>query len=433
MKFFFATVPNRNYLRLLKEEGVKSILIAASSIRSFEQLRELVDMTEGMDIFLDSGVARLLWLSAEGDKDYGAELLDWYLRLIEFIRKELKGKIWGLANFDADNVLGKERIDELNEKVFFPLLDEGFRVIFGWHSVRPFEEIEEWVRRGVNYIGLSGFESGVEGRATIGFAPEYTSYLRELKVKVHMYGVFEPDFLLRFDFDSADSSTWSTPVRYGVLSIFVDNRFITLGGGEGKKVVRQKYRQLFVKYGVDPDKIVADDEEECLRLSVRSFLAMEEYLNRKNEVVPVSLDESEIKILEGVNVVDPTAVFLCDRCFLKQRCPFYREGERCKLKFRPDIKDSNDLKEMLMSVIKFQAERVVRALMFEAIDGGLPSEITGTEIDRFMEVLKTCKLILGAKEEVVIKAEGGKGIKLLQELFGIKKDESDSSDVRRDG
>jgi hypothetical protein len=426
MKFFFAIGGKRKEVELLKECGVKNILVSANSLKSFSELENIVAIADDMDIFVDSGVATLLGFT--GSKDAGLyveELLDWYIRLVSFIRKELKGKIWCVANFDADLLLGNEKIDKINEEIFFPMVEEGFRVVFGWHKSRTINDIEKWIERGVNYIGISGFEGkeAISGQISLGGIENYVSLLTKKGIKVHAYGVSKMDTLLRYNFYSADSSTWSMPVRYGALQIFDNGRFISLSGGEDKWK-RQQYRPLFIKYGLDPDKIIDDDPEECLKLSILSFLKMEAFLNRREQSSSVPKSKEEIQVLDmELGVVDPTAVFLCDRCFLRERCPFYEENGKCKLKFRPDIKDGKGLRELLMNVIKLQAERIMRGLMFEAIDGGLPSKVISEEIDRLMDVLRVCKSILGGKEEVVIKAEGGKGIQLLQELFGIKKEE----------
>lgn len=136
----------------------------------------------------------------------------------------------------------------------------------------------------------------------------------------------------------------------------------------------------------------------------------------------------------------------CDTCYKSGDCPEYKAGHVCafdKVFKKFDTRNLDDLVDAMQSMAGFNLERMQRAMIFETMDGGMPTpEVTGL-IDQNMRLLEKIrdlnahspKAILSQKK--IIKEDGSQEVHtemnvnpsqggILSKLFAM--DESSNKD-----
>ncbi len=132
---------------------------------------------------------------------------------------------------------------------------------------------------------------------------------------------------------------------------------------------------------------------------------------RKNNIVPVRASDG--KFLKGQKKVRrPKDIYSskyprinCDTCYKSGDCPEYRAGFVCafdKMFKRFDTRNSEDVMDAMSSMINHNLERLQRAMMFEIMDGGMPTvEVTGL-IDQNAKLLEKFQQIKQTNAQTVL-------------------------------
>lgn len=132
---------------------------------------------------------------------------------------------------------------------------------------------------------------------------------------------------------------------------------------------------------------------------------------RKNNIVPVRASDG--KFLKGQKKVRrPKDIYSskyprinCTTCYKSGDCPEYRDGYVCafdKMFKRFDTRNSEDVMDAMSSMINHNLERLQRAMMFEIMDGGMPTvEVTGL-IDQNAKLLEKFQQIKQTNAQTVL-------------------------------
>lgn len=86
----------------------------------------------------------------------------------------------------------------------------------------------------------------------------------------------------------------------------------------------------------------------------------------------------------------------CDTCYAAQKCPKYKAGYACaynKIFEKFDTRDMGDIIQAMQGIANFSLARLQRSMMFEVMDGGIPTANTSNLINQSMSVLNNLKSI----------------------------------------
>lgn len=137
-------------------------------------------------------------------------------------------------------------------------------------------------------------------------------------------------------------------------------------------------------FHVCPTCMQGDDEVETCRGNYLTFIyerPQEVYdsgfmlpIVKKRECGLIAVNEAH-----GIGVA-------CDRCYMSMKCPKYQKGYECAYDWGANAPRSTQ--DFFEFIIQTQYERVKRASVFEAIDGGVPDTILSGEMDRLQKYIE---------------------------------------------
>lgn len=176
------------------------------------------------DFILDSGA--FTFMNAKKQHD-----VDWYEyaeRYADFVRSHNIEKYFEL---DIDRIIGLPETTALREHI---------ERIVGWPSIPVWHETrdkEYWLNmcRTHPYVAIGGIASKKSNRNRAESAfPWFIRTAHEHGAKIHGLGYTNVSKIRQFQFDSVDSTTWTSGGRYGQLHVFRRGRIekeLSVGGG----------------------------------------------------------------------------------------------------------------------------------------------------------------------------------------------------------
>lgn len=202
-------------------------------------LQSIVDAYDGpCRIFADSGAFSAHTVGSEINlADYIAWLKDW------------QGLITTASTLD---VIGDPEATQRNT---LAMEKAGLSVIPVFHTGSPWKRLHELCKR-YPYVALGGMvpytsETGVVMRWLIGcfkIAKEYGTVF-------HGFGMTNLKTLAALPFYSADSSTWSTGMRYGRMCLWDDRQKKIIQVVAGDREGARKHAALIRSHGADPVRV----------------------------------------------------------------------------------------------------------------------------------------------------------------------------------
>lgn len=151
----------------------------------------------------------------------------------------------------------------------------------GWRTMQIYHTSRgvSWLRRALAntlspYLGIgSGMINYGEVAATIALA-------RRWGKATHGFGMTKVNTDMRFhkDFFSVDSSTWLRSDKYGGTTIYDCGKFIVFDSSRKRERVR--FHNWYKKWGIDFDKILADDLNENRVASITAWRELANDLER---------------------------------------------------------------------------------------------------------------------------------------------------------
>lgn len=156
-----------------------------------------------------------------------------------------------------------------------------------------------------------------------------------------------------------------------------------------------------------------DDVEECrdYYLERVTLAPMDLWTEDFDKFIVHSRETIPINEVVGIGIN-------CDNCYMYDKCPLYKKGYSCGIKWDTDKPQSPI--EFMDFLINTQYERVKRSSVFEKIDGGVPDVGLSSEMDR-LHSLVASKIDMG-RDRVSINVEATGAVRegggILAKLFG---------------
>jgi hypothetical protein len=132
-------------------------------------------------------------------------------------------------------------------------------------------------------------------------------------------------------------------------------------------------------------------------------------------LVPIEEVFDSLDHITTVRQIKEFGYVRCDACYLGDRCPYHKSGQKCMLTIKVSVNDAGELVTMLSQMIEAQAERVMRQMFIEAQDGGVIDPMLSKEIETLFKLSKQFRDLLDNRDEITIKA---KGTGVISQLFG---------------
>ena len=233
-------------------------------------------------------------------------------------------------------------------------------------------------------------------------------------------------------FDLVVSSAWWAVPKHGETQVWTGSRLVRLNA-EDKHAKRQRYADDIEALGVDVSAVLSDDAAETSKLAIRSWLAMEDYLNRgrrlesassvvTNEgsdqggsiapvvvrgavstrhvsgsaptnVLPV-MATSDVEMDDGnfqaVITSRSDTLLQCDTCVLSASCPGYQANSSCHYQIPVVIRTKEQQRAVLQTVTEIQTQRVMMGQFREQVTGEYDPDV-GKEMDRLVKMFKSKK------------------------------------------
>jgi hypothetical protein len=380
--------------------------------------------------------------------------------------------------FVVDNVDRLTVFNEISGANVDPLFVEEQRRT-AWAQVPPGKFQPVWQQQ----TGLRGLQKMVDTYLDIGIpgeAIEYESqlasatraYTKRNGTRFHAIGCAKPDNLRSVQAETASSLSWLSPMLHGETIIWDGTRLVRYPK-KMKEQARARYRHVYLKAGIDFDKIMEDDPQEVCRLAVWSYEQFEMRLNtmhhNSNEdelydksewseveqsgesTLPVydnkgvqmrkleprnpeemgNLpvfgfdtksevdDEGVIKDVTTINS-QSTSLRACDTCFVASNCPAFKPQSVCAFKLPVEVKTKEQLKSLINAIIEMQGQRVAFMRFAEEMNGGYADPNVSQEIDRLFKLIKTVKELDDSREfiRMTVERQGSSGV--LSSIFGDK-------------
>lgn len=205
--------------------------------------------------------------------------IDYLEEYVQFVRDNCES-IFCAANLDLDFYVGREVVDEWNEKYFKPL-EYYTNIVYvshtdpqGYYSDKDgTKRLREYCSRH-KYVGIaSGFPKGSDAK--------YVSIARQYGTRLHGFGWTSIPRLKQFPFFSVDSTTWLSGLRYGSTYLYDGKNFKTI---EYKKKYRRKSRKLMCRdNGVDFEAMLQEERFNLTKFNLLGWRgARQEYIRACN-------------------------------------------------------------------------------------------------------------------------------------------------------
>lgn len=260
---FYHVVSHIGEYRIMKELGVKQILISYFYLRKSEELYNTIIADKDMNVIIDSGLFSFA-AKTKGAENTEESCRQYSEEYIDFVSKNHKVEnIISFFELDFD-VIGydyhtfvkpyQQRLLEITDKIVL-IMQKG----------RTIEDLKEMCTRYVHTISIP-FATDVERG--------YFDYLLICDIahhygkRVHMLGCSTPHYL-RFA-EQSDSSAWIMHSIYGSQTMVVGNELKTFHWSEC-------------------DKVDKDDYKERKKQSAMAFMELERIVNTTKEEKPMQV------------------------------------------------------------------------------------------------------------------------------------------------
>lgn len=145
----------------------------------------------------------------------------------------------------------------------------------------------------------------------------------------------------------------------------------------------------------------------------------------KSEEIEVIEESSEVEVWRKGKA--PISFLKCSTCYLRKECPYVDFNSNvCALKEieEVDTTTGEGIISIIQTMLKIQAERVLRFVKIEEMESGFPDPAVTNELLVFVSLVEKLKKILSDDDFLVLKVKGKQAQGVLERLFGdIGRDE----------
>jgi len=336
-----------------------------------------------------------------------------------------------------------------------------------WEPTTGMSELNSLVTRYLD-VGIPGDALETETQ----LAMVTRTLVRQHGTRFHILGSAKPDNLRQVSAETASTMSWLAPMMNGETIVW-DGTKLNRYPKRMKEQARTRYRNVYLKAGLDVDRILEDDPQEVCRLAIWSYQQFENRMNKVNndsdddllydnsdELVlgnnaestprvsdnrgtpmrkllpredaemgnlPVFGYEIKTEVDEDGTIKDvqtlhsqATSLRSCDTCFVASNCPAFKPQSVCAFKLPIEVKTKDQLKALINSVIEMQGQRVAFMRFAEEMSGGYADPNVSQEIDRLFKLIKTTKELDDSREfiRMTVERQGSAGV--LSSIFGDK-------------
>lgn len=259
----FLSMSASHHVQHLLDAGVHDILISYHYIRKQARYRELIPeiCSRGGYFMTDSGVFSLYaemakkGIPPEATKpDYWVPYMEEYLQWVW----DNLDKVYVCANMDLDNIVGRDVVDQWNEKYFHPL-EKRTNVIYLAHKDRQgiygdkegMKRLHEYCRA-YDYVGVNNWWQKDVGKVY--------AVAKRYGVRIHGFALTGIKDLTTFPFFSHDSTSWLSGAKFGTTYRAIGKNFYTFD--KKKKWRRKAMGSKLVEAGVDLEGLENEVERE---------------------------------------------------------------------------------------------------------------------------------------------------------------------------
>lgn len=187
----------------------------------------LVDLGED-NFLLDSGA--FTFLNSSKKQINLDEYVDDYITFIN------KFNIKYFFELDLDIIIGYEKVKEIRKYIEQKTNKKTIPV---WHKTRGLDEFKK-MSLDYDYIAIGGLALKTIKKNEYKYLNRLIKIAHENNCKVHGLG-FTPMNILKYNFDTTDSTSWKIPARTGNIIKFKDNEIKTLHTKiKDKKIIQKK-------------------------------------------------------------------------------------------------------------------------------------------------------------------------------------------------
>jgi len=249
----FYTINNRNRYKQVRYVGALSYLMSYEYIRKsldWAEKEMLPEIVESKGVFMtDSGAFSLL---ANIDRSKSTDPKFWEPYIEEYIQFLYDNchNIYCAANMDLDRIVGREAVDEWNERYFKPL-EKYMQIVYVVHpnekeDVMAFKRLKEYCNLH-DYVGIA---SGINMNKSY---PKIAQISRSFNTRLHGFGYTVYNELMNRPMFSIDSSTWTMGSRFGETHI--DDGANYRPFNRNYHHYRKKFKHKAADMGLDYSKI----------------------------------------------------------------------------------------------------------------------------------------------------------------------------------
>jgi hypothetical protein len=412
VRYFFAGGEVCSYRRLLEGNGHHTIAMSFVGLSRRTRFRKPWAVSDHFspdtEVLLDSGAYTF---NREGSTATEQEAVAMAVAYMSFVRHNAS-HLDGVTEFDA-LILGDAWIRGAREDFYDDL---GPLFIPVWHSLSGVAELEHLAGK-YGRVGILQDDADEE---------DHEAMLQQLAaagIRLHGMGMTRTRTMRQIAWDSVSSTSWLSPVQYGDLIIWDANKLHRYPRTRREHGLRA-YQAKLEAEGFDTAAIAAGKQAELLRLSAWSWSQYVSWINDARPtaapaaadpgagaVVAVRPQPRERVILplisttvrpagdgdgqagsddNGEAVVTAAAAPLmqCSTCYIRRECPEFSDGASCKYEIPVQVESGNQLRAVLNTIIRIQAQRALVMTMMEQAKGGYADANTGAEIDRLARLVR---------------------------------------------
>lgn len=273
---FYSGVEQETYFEILYSEGIRNFLMSYHYLQNKKISMSKTYKDKGIKFFIDSGAH-----TYQQDPKYSEYTVEfWEEHLKNYLKWAEKNReyIFAIANFDFENVVGAEVVNEWNRKYFEPfMLRTGIPVCFVWHQ-NSYYDWEFYCKR-YPYVGFSSVN--IESNEDISIS----EYREKLKIAekhdslVHGFGMTRTSMLTELPFYTTDSTTWLVGLKYGEINYWTGNKMTRLKKDVWKDSTH--IQNISSKYRLDKEKLKNEDTEEMIKANIGAFIDAEKFIQER--------------------------------------------------------------------------------------------------------------------------------------------------------
>jgi hypothetical protein len=340
-----------------------------------------------------------------------------------------------------------------------------------WQPATGFKGLQKMVD---TYLDIALPGEAIESEAQLSSATRL--HTSRHGTRFHAIGCARPDNLRQVPVETASTLSWLSPMLHGETIVW-DGTKLNRYPKKMKDQARSRYSHVYLKAGVDQDKIIEDDAQEVCKLAVWSYEQFETRFNGMNGMSGFDDFEDEAMLyinndgMEGViNAESTPAVYdkrgvemrkleqrnpaemgnlpvfgfevktevdedgtikevpvvqnrsgslrACDTCFVASNCPAFKPQNTCAFNLPIEVKTKEQLKSLINAIIEMQGQRVAFMRFAEELNGGYADPNVSQEIDRLLKLMKTVKELDDSREfiRMTVERQGSAGV--LSSIFG---------------